>query len=151
MAQVSGPGRLSAPTCSEPMATTWLTTAVPSRARRALARQPAATRAAVSRADARLQDVAGVVEAVFLHPGQVGVTRAGFGQDLGRRRPGSGDISCSHFGHSVLPISMATGDPRVRPWRMPASRITSSASNRIRGPRPNPSRRRASSPPISSR
>ena len=59
-------------------------------------------------------------------------------------RPGAGDISSSHFGHSVLAISMAIGDPRVRPWRMPPTRLTSSTSKRIRGPRPKPSRRRAS-------
>src|SRR5664280_1734475 len=56
--------------------------------------------------------------------------------------PGLADISVSHLGHSVLAISMATGDPRVRPWRMPPTRVTSSTSNRILGPRPNPRRRR---------
>ena len=68
-----------------------------------------------------------------------------------RASPGSGDISSSHLGHSVLAISMATGEPRVRPWRIagrPA--VISSASNRMRGPRPKPRRRRASSPAISS-
>src|SRR5437763_7406822 len=45
---------------------------------------------------------------------------------------------------------MATGDPRVRPWRTPPTSVTSSRSNRIRGPRPKPRRRRASSPWISS-
>ena len=64
--------------------------------------------------------------------------------------PGWGDISSSHLGHSVLAISMATGEPRVRPWRIPPTMVISSASNRMRGPRPKPSRRRASSPPISS-
>ena len=59
---------------------------------------------------------------------------------------GAGDISSSHLGHSVLAISMATGEPRVRPWRMPPTRVTSSASKRMRGPRPKPRRRRASSP-----
>ena len=31
---------------------------------------------------------------------------------------------------------MATGEPMVRPWRIPPSRVSSSASKRIRGPRP---------------
>ena len=50
--------------------------------------------------------------------------------------PGSGDISSVHLGHSVLAISMATGEPSVRPWRMPPTRVISSASKRIRGPTP---------------
>ena len=90
-----------------------------------------------------LEHVAGVVEAVLEHPGQVGVARAGAGSAPWTGRPGAGDISSSHFGHSVLAISMATGEPSVRPCRMPPSRLTSSASKRIRGPRPKPSRRRA--------
>ena len=40
---------------------------------------------------------------------------------------------------------VAMGEPRVRPCRTPPSRVTSSCSNRIRGPRPKPSRRRANS------
>ena len=39
----------------------------------------------------------------------------------------------------------ATGEPSVRPWRTPPTRVTASCSKRIRGPRPNPRRRRASS------
>ena len=31
---------------------------------------------------------------------------------------------------------MATGEPRVRPWRTPPIRVSSSCSKRIRGPRP---------------
>ena len=38
-----------------------------------------------------------------------------------RVAPGAGDISSTHFGHSELPISIATGEPSVRPWRTPAS------------------------------
>ena len=59
--------------------------------------------------------------------------------------PGAGDISSCHFGHSVLWITIDTGDPRVRPWRTPPRNSTSSRSNRMRGPRPKPRRRRASS------
>ena len=62
---------------------------------------------------------------------------------------GSGDITCSHFAHSELPTSIATGPPRVRPWRTPPRKRTSSRSNFIRAPRPAPSRRRARSSPTS--
>jgi len=37
-------------------------------------------------------------------------------------------ISSAHFGHSEFPISMATGAPRVRPWRTPPNSVSSSAS-----------------------
>ena len=40
---------------------------------------------------------------------------------------------------------MATGEPKVRPWRTPPSSVSSSTSKRWRGPRPYPRRRRASS------
>jgi hypothetical protein len=46
------------------------------------------------------------------------------------------DITVSHFGHSVLPISMAIGPPNVSPCLTPASTVTSSASNFILAPRP---------------
>ncbi|SKU04254.1 Uncharacterised protein [Mycobacteroides abscessus subsp. abscessus] len=49
---------------------------------------------------------------------------------------GSGDITVSHLGHSVLPTSIATGPPNVRPWRTPPSMVTWSASKAIRAPRP---------------
>ena len=65
-------------------------------------------------------------------------------------RPGAGDISSAHFGHSVLRIMIATGDPSVRPWRTPPRNSSSSSSRRMRGPRPNPRRRRASSVAMSS-
>ena len=49
---------------------------------------------------------------------------------------GSADITCSHLGHSELPIEIATGPPWVSPWRTPPTMVTSSASNFIRAPRP---------------
>ncbi len=46
--------------------------------------------------------------------------------------PGAGDISSVHFfSHSLLAIWMATGEPRVRPWRTPARIVTSSCSKRM--------------------
>ena len=44
--------------------------------------------------------------------------------------------------HSVLAISMATGEPSVRPCRTPPMMVSSSCSKRMRGPRPKPRRRR---------
>ena len=49
---------------------------------------------------------------------------------------GSGDMTVSHFGHSVFAILIATGPPSVRPCRMPPESSTSSRSNVIRAPRP---------------
>ena len=49
---------------------------------------------------------------------------------------GSAAITCSHLGHSVLPISIDTGPPIVRPCRTPPVKRTSSCSNFIRAPRP---------------
>ncbi|CKX00075.1 Uncharacterised protein [Mycobacterium tuberculosis] len=49
---------------------------------------------------------------------------------------GSAAITVSHLDHSVLPISMAMGPPRVLPWRIPDSTVTASRSNVIRAPRP---------------
>ena len=45
-------------------------------------------------------------------------------------------MTFSHFGHSVLAISMATGEPMVEPWRTPPTSVTWSCSNFIRAPRP---------------
>src|SRR5262245_7077413 len=47
-------------------------------------------------------------------------------------------------------MTSETGEPRVRPCRTPPVNSRSSRSNRMRGPRPNPRRRRASSAAISS-
>ena len=47
--------------------------------------------------------------------------------------PGAGDISSCHLSlrnHSEFLISMATGEPRVRPWRIPPSSVSSSCSKR---------------------
>ena len=53
--------------------------------------------------------------------------------------PGAGDISSCHLSlrnHSEFLISIATGDPSVRPWRTPPTSVSSSCSKRWRGPRP---------------
>ena len=100
-----------------------------------------------------LEHIAGVGEAVLLHPGEIGVS----GPDLGERRLGrapapatSRRCHLSLRNHSVFLISIATGEPSVRPCRTPPTSVSSSSSNRWRGPRPYPSRRRAISAWISS-
>ena len=144
-----GPGRSVDFDRAGPIWITWDSTVIPRCASRALAQAPAATRAAVSRAEARSSTSRASVKPYFCIPARS--AWPGRGRVSGFSvRPGAGSISTVHLGHSVLPISMATGDPRVRPWRIPPSRVSSSCSNRIRGPRPYPSRRRASSAPISS-
>ena len=67
--------------------------------------------------------------------------------------PGAGDISSCHLSlrnHSLFLISMATGEPSVRPWRTPPSNVELVLLELWRGPRPYPRRRRASSAWISS-
>src|ERR1700733_7212645 len=113
-----------------------------------LARVPAATRAAVSRAEARSSTSRASSKPYLSIPGRSACPGRGWVKTL-EGAPGSGDISSAHFGHSVLAISMATGEPRVRPCLMPPRRVISSASKRMRGPRPKPSRRRANSPVMS--
>ena len=101
-----------------------------------MARAPAATRAAVSRAEARSSTSRASSKPYFCMPARSAWPGRGWVSTLAGA-PGAGDISSVHFrSHSELPISIATGEPRVRPWRTPPSRVTSSASNRIRGPRP---------------
>ena len=131
-----GPGRgLSGAVLASPSATMWLTIDTPRCVSSSLARVPAATRAAVSRADARSSTSRASSKPYFSIPGRSAWPGRGWVNTF-EGTPGSGDISSFHFGHSVLAISMATGDPNVRPWRMPPRRVISSASKRIRGPRP---------------
>ena len=80
-----------------------------------------------------LEHVAGVVEAVLLHADEVGVAGPGLVSGFSVT-PGAGDISSCHFGHSVLWITIETGEPSVRPWRTPPRSSTSSRSKRMRGP-----------------
>ena len=100
-----------------------------------MAQAPAATRAAVSRAEARSRMSRASVRPYFWMPARS--AWPGRGRVSGFSvAPGAGSISLVHFGHSVLPISMATGEPMVRPWRTPPTSVSSSCSKRIRGPRP---------------
>ena len=149
-----GPGTGSSSGASTaPIATTCDTTST-SRAcaRNAFATVPSATRAAVSRALARSSTGRASSNPNFVMParsawpgrGRVsGALRARLSISAGST--GSADMTVSHFGHSVLPIRTAIGPPCVRPCRMPPITSSSSASNAIRGLRPWPSLRRASS------
>ena len=49
---------------------------------------------------------------------------------------GSGFMTSTHFGHSVLPMRIATGPPMVRPCTTPPEKCSSSCSNFMREPRP---------------
>ena len=100
-----------------------------------MARLPAATRAAVSRADARSSTSRASAKPYFCMPARSAWPGRGWVRTLAGA-PGSGDISSVHFGHSVLAISIATGEPNVRPCLSPPMSVISSCSKRIRGPRP---------------
>ena len=82
-----------------------------------------------------LEHLGDLVEAVLLHAGQVGVPGPGLGEPAALP-PGAGRHRSSHLGHSVLAISIPTGDPIVRPWSTPEISVTSSCSKRIRGSPP---------------
>jgi hypothetical protein len=157
----------SAPTATPvPIEIVWLTTLMPyACANSRAATSPSATRAAVSRAEARSRIGRASPKAYFCIP-----TRSacpGRGRVSGRLRPiswgalmssdaayassetGSADITVCHFGHSLLPIMIASGEPRLEPWRTPPRKVTASCSKAIRAPRPNPRRRRANAAPTS--
>ncbi|CAM5702931.1 hypothetical protein SALBM135S_00982 [Streptomyces alboniger] len=104
---------------------------------------PSATRAAVSRAEARSRIGLASSKPYFCMParsawpgrGRVsGALRAIVASSSGST--GSADMTFSHLGHSVLPTMIATGPPMVRPCRTPPRKVTSSFSNFIRAPRP---------------
>lgn len=104
---------------------------------------PSATRAAVSRAEARSRIGRASSNPYFCIParsawpglGRVsGALRASSARTCGST--GSAAMTCSHLGHSVLPTITATGEPIVRPCRTPPRKVTSSRSNFIRAPRP---------------
>ncbi len=121
-----------------------------------MATLPSATRAAVSRALARSRMGRASSKPYFCMPARSAWPGRGRVSGAFRARPssragstGSADITVSHLGHSVLPMPTATGPPWVSPCRMPPMMLTASASNFIRAPRPNPSRRRASASAMS--
>ena len=106
----------------------------------ALASVPAATRAAVSRAEARSSTSRASAKPYFCMPARSAWPGRGWVSGAcGRTVLGPTATSpCCHLSglrfHSVLAISMATGEPSVRPWRTPPTRVTSSCSKRMRGP-----------------
>ena len=111
--------------------------------RNARATVPSATRAAVSRALARSSTGRASSKPNFVIParsawpgrGRVsGALRARLAISSGST--GSAAITVSHFGHSLLPMRIATGPPWVSPCRTPPMTSSSSASNFIRAPRP---------------
>ena len=140
-------------TATVPISTTWLMTLAPSTScRNAFATAPSATRAAVSRAEARSRIGRDSSKPYFCMPARSACP--GRGRVRGALRAcasrtsastGSEDITSTHLGHSLLPTSIATGPPIVRPCRTPPITRISSASNFIRAPRPTPRRRRCSS------
>ena len=118
-----------------PSATTWLSTSTPSacaqearwRPRRARPgpRSPGRWPAPGSAGPRRSRTSA-------CRPGRRDRAAAGSAARCGPGRParssstGSADITVSHLGHSVLPIWIATGPPRVSPCRTPPRMVTSS-------------------------
>ncbi len=131
-------------TATEPSATTCETISTPRACASSFrATSPSATRAAVSRALARSRMGRASACPNFCMParsawpgrGRVsGALRAC--SSSSSRETGSGDMTVSHLGHSVLPTRMATGPPSVTPCRTPPVSSTSSCSNFIRAPRP---------------
>ena len=109
----AGPGRgLSGPVAASPSRTMWLTIDIPSWRQQELGQRP--RRHAGGRLAGRgaLEHVAGVVEAVLEHPGQVGVARSGLGEHLGRRA-GVG----RHLLGPLGPLAVGDLDGHGRPER----------------------------------
>ena len=131
----AGVGRRSVEARAEPIWITCDSTEMPRWERSALANVPAATRAAVSRAEARSSTSRASSKPYFCIPARSAWPGRGWVSGLAVA-PGAGDISSTHFGHSVLRIRMLIGEPSVRPWRTPERNSTSSRSKRMRGPRP---------------
>src|SRR6478672_8355280 len=147
----SGSGQSPAGARTPPSSTTWETMRAPTACSRKFeATRPSATRAAVSRAEARSRIGRASSKSYFCMPARSACPGRGRVREALRASAssstgstGSADMTFSHLGHSVLPTSIATGPPRVVPWRTPPTIVTSSCSNFIRAPRPYPSRRRA--------
>src|SRR4051794_1565569 len=127
-----------------PIATTWETTSAPTACwRNRDATAPSATRAAVSRAEARSRIGRASSKSYFCMPTRSawpgrGRVRAAFraSASSSASSTGSADITFSHLGHSVLPTRIAIGLPSVSPCRRPPMMSTWSCSNFIRAPRP---------------
>ena len=134
----------SSGTATAPRETTWERIFTPRAwSSTRLATSPSATRAAVSRALARSRIGRASVCPNFCMPTRsawpgLGLVSGALRAWLSRSSwvTGSGDMTVSHLGHSVLPTRIATGPPRVTPCRTPPVSSTSSCSNFIRAPRP---------------
>ncbi len=146
-ARASGSTRAPRPSRSERRGTR---SGCPSSARNALQTAPIATRAAVSRALARSRTLRTSSNPYFMRAGEVGVSRAGPGEPVGR-------IPLAFDRHQVpvlpLPLDVRDRDRdrraerACRGGRRSGSR-SASVSSFCRPPRPCPCRRRASSPAI---
>ena len=122
----------------------------PSSPRIRLATAPAATRAAVSRADARSRMSRASVRRYFSTPTRSAWPGRGRWTLRSSRSPapadgGSGAIAVRQFSQSRFQTSMAMGAPIVSPSRTPARSSARSSSIAIRPPRPYPPCRRRSS------
>ena len=107
------------------------------------ATSPSATRAAVSRALARSRTGRASSKPYFCMPARSACPGRGRVSGAPRFRPsstsgstGSAAMTCSHLGHSLLPIRRATGLPIDTPCRRPPITSSSSASKLMRAPRP---------------
>src|SRR4051812_42102638 len=134
----------------DPIWVTCETTDTPSAARKALARAPPATRAAVSRAEARSNTFRTSEKPNFCTPARSACPGRGRWTSGTSASTGHGFIRSSQFLKSRLVTCSATGPPSVRPWRTPAVTCAVSFSIFILPPRPWPSWRRAMSPSIAS-
>jgi len=146
-ARSRGVGRATASLDTEPSAVTCDTISTPIWRSNNLASAPATTRALVSRALARSSTSRASTKSYFCMPAKSAWPGRGCVSGF-FVAPGCGDISSCHTSlrnHSVFFTSTATGEPSVRPWRMPPINSISSCSNFCRGPLPNPRRRRANS------
>ena len=83
-----------------------------------------------------LEHVAGVVEAVLEHPGQVGVARPGLGQHLGRARRARATSPRSTSATRCWRSRWPPATPACGRGGCRRARVISSASKRMRGPRP---------------
>ena len=107
-------------TFTDPIWTTWESTPIPTSARNALQHAPTATRAAVSRALARSKTLRTSSNPYFWAP-----TRSAWpGRGRVRRASGSSApstaIRSAYFAsNSTFGIVIATGAPRLLPWRTP--------------------------------
>ena len=114
-----------------PICTTCENTSIANPCRNALQNEPAATLAAVSRALARSSTLRTssnpylIVPTRSAWPGRGRVSRCD-----GSAGPSTAMSSRYFVSHSTFGIVMAIGDPRVRPWRTPATTSNASASRR---------------------